>query len=799
MAHSLRATVDAARAPVIDGIAYFDRLCDDVAAADAETHVLGEQLDALRLWQDPDPRGRPAPPPFDTFWPLSKRLDERAPARVLVLGGAGFVGELVAGHCPTSTVTTVLARDVLAPPLPVVHAHLGAVDRAANHDVCFAAPDQDLPFDPTAFDTLVNGSPELPVGWLAWVDHARAAGIRVLDLVDAAPSAAATPGGEHRILVADVALADMSAQRLAAHGGLEIDTAQVEVLYFGQRGWTLGEIATGAGRSLADVLAAAAALADAGVIALLPLTAAAARLHHYLESGETLFGPDECQPAVLWRRAAARYGDRPALALHDGTTLSYTELDRLIAGFVALLADLDVRAGDRISVYSGPCVELVALFWATMAIGVTFVAMPTQTTPAGAVALHRRLHLRMLFVDRDLAPDGLPDADDLEVETFHATTEESAELRRAVGQMPNGASTLGCGSARAAIVSMTSGTTGASKAVLVSGQAAVIMALTRSEACGWCADDRVLADQYPTQMGAIRYGLLKPVCVGACHVLSVAPAVGHAFRVWELAERHAATVLKLSPVTAGQIATAIEERRLTPSAPLRLVENGGTHFGLPQRQYVVDQFGVPSYHPYGSTEANSATGTVLHGDGRLQAVTFRNVVMQVRAPDGRLLPDGEAGRLWTLRDDVLDGYWTAAGVDRSALDGFWLPLGDIVCRVAGRIDVLGRVDELFSTATGQLIVPTTIEDVIDGDPAVEASAVVPEADPRGAVQIVAFVQPSGQLHDPQALIDRLRAAVRAELGEGFVPRIIRFRHELPRNARGKLLRRALTNDTASLG
>ncbi|MEO1093005.1 MAG: class I adenylate-forming enzyme family protein [Pseudomonadota bacterium] len=790
--------------PVVDGLAFFDRcvpgpleaLPDGVAL---ERHALDMACDAMRLCTRDDD-DLPAP----TVGAVLALLDEvvwRGLEELCVLGGAGLVGELVAAARPRVRVTTILGRKGPLPSPTVAHALLRAGERAANHRVAYAVAEEPLPFDDGAFAAVVIGSADVPA---AWRDDA----VRLLgtdgSLLDVArlPSGHRAPrsvGPEQRVLGRGVSATALVSGRAADPGGepRPLTDVDVEILYFGARGRTLGEIADAADRDPATVVAAALALVRDELAWLVDTTPAAARLHHRLATGELLPTPADTRPDVLWRRAVAAHGDRPALILHDGFELSYVQADVVVRRFWQILVDLDVRPGDRIGVLARSSLELFALFWAAMHRGVGFATIPMDTTAPGLEALIERLDLRVCFVDQALPTVADVAAFGSVVEVFEPTLQATEELRALVARPaddgPVTSSVPRPPGATASVVAMTSGTTGASKAVVMGGAGLVRSTLPREYAFQWAPTERALSSQYPSNVTELRFCFLSTACSAAASIVGVVPQPGHVFNFWALGEQLGANRVRLSAAVALQLDRETAAERLATLPALGAIETGGTHLRREVRSALATRLGCRMFYHYGATEAGSIACQLWAADheGEPTPRTFDHVV-QLRRPDGSLADADELADIWILHDRMMDGYLTPDGLDRSVLRGAWYAPPDVVRRApGGYLEVVGRRDDIFSTATGQLVVPSGIESLLASQDLVNAAAIVPGSDSAGGIQIVAFLECLDPATDRTAVALASKRLCRERLGEGFVPFAIHVVDALPRNAAGKITRNDL--------
>jgi o-succinylbenzoate---CoA ligase len=136
---------------------------------------------------------------------------------------------------------------------------------------------------------------------------------------------------------------------------------------------------------------------------------------------------------------------------------------------------------------------------------------------------------------------------------------------------------------------------------------------------------------------------------------------------------------------------------------------------------------------------------------------------------------------------LASGYLGRPAETASAFDGGWFRTGDLGRWRDGRLQVLGRSDDVIITG-GANVSPAAVERVLLAQPGVYAACVVGLPDPEwGQIVAAAVVAEPGTPPDPQ----RLRAAVQAELGRAAGPRSVVPVTEIPLLGIGKPDRRAV--------
>jgi acyl-CoA synthetase (AMP-forming)/AMP-acid ligase II len=202
--------------------------------------------------------------------------------------------------------------------------------------------------------------------------------------------------------------------------------------------------------------------------------------------------------------------------------------------------------------------------------------------------------------------------------------------------------------------------------------------------------------------------------------------------------------------------------------------------------------GVDLVNAYGLTETSS-TITVLGPEDHRAAFASEDPAVRARLGSvGRPLPGVEVqvrddGEIW-VRGEQVSGEYEGRPYDLA--DGWF------ATRDTGHVDdegflfVHGRADDVIVRG-GENLSPGEIEAVLLEHPAVADAAVVGIPHEEWGEQVVAAVV----LRVGDAVSeDDLRSHVRSRLRAARTPERITFRHELPYNEMGKLLRRALRDD-----
>jgi acyl-CoA synthetase (AMP-forming)/AMP-acid ligase II len=164
------------------------------------------------------------------------------------------------------------------------------------------------------------------------------------------------------------------------------------------------------------------------------------------------------------------------------------------------------------------------------------------------------------------------------------------------------------------------------------------------------------------------------------------------------------------------------------------------------------------------------------------------IEVRVVGDDDHDVPSGAPGELLVRGPTVMQGYLNRPVETARALRGGWLHTGDVAVIAAdGPLRILERCGDLILSG-GENVYPTEVENVLLEHPAVAEAAVTGIADAEYGQRPTAWlVFASGEAPNDE----QLRAFCRERLAGYKVPVAFRPVAALPRNAAGKLLRRAL--------
>ena len=228
---------------------------------------------------------------------------------------------------------------------------------------------------------------------------------------------------------------------------------------------------------------------------------------------------------------------------------------------------------------------------------------------------------------------------------------------------------------------------------------------------------------------------------------------------------------------------------------LRLVIGGGMSVQHAVAERWQAQTGTRLLEGYGLTECSPLVSVCpfdLEGYNG-------SIGLPVCSTEARILDDHGAevtaletpGELQIRGPQVMKGYWQRPEATAEVMLDGWLSTGDVVVwQEGGFIRIVDRKKDMI-LVSGFNVYPNEIEDVVALHPKVlEVAAVGVPSDLTGEQVKIYVVKRDASLDEAT-----LKAHCRKHLTAYKVPKLIEFRSELPKSNVGKILRRALRDET----
>lgn len=492
---------------------------------------------------------------------------------------------------------------------------------------------------------------------------------------------------------------------------------------------------------------------------------------------------------AMLRAAVERNAEGEALVCGE-ERYTWARLARCVESVAAGLAARGIRAGDRVALLLGNRTEFVITLLAAARLNAIAVPINVrEATPELAYVLNH-CGAKLLVHETELA------------ERLPPTADTPALLHRiAVAQFP----ALVAAEAAppyvepheedVATILYTSGTTGRPKGAMLTHLGIVHSAMHYVQAMGLTSRDRSIAAVPLSHVtGVIALIATQLHCAGTLILMSAFKAADFL----RLAAREKMTHTVLVPAMYNLCLLQPDFDSYDLSA-WRVGGYGGAPMPLATIERCAQRLPrLGLMNLYGATETTSPATimppqeTRTHLDSVGRAVACGEIVVMDDA--GREVPRGETGEIWIRGPMVVPGYWNdPQATQREFTGGFWRSgdLGSI--DAAGFVRVFDRKKDLINRG-GYKVYTAEVESALAEHPGVLEAAIVAKPCPVLGERVHAFVA----LRDAAVSATELQRHCAERLADYKVPESFTLGSEpLPRNANGKLLKRALRERLAA--
>ncbi|HEX5267113.1 MAG TPA: AMP-binding protein [Acidimicrobiales bacterium] len=507
--------------------------------------------------------------------------------------------------------------------------------------------------------------------------------------------------------------------------------------------------------------------------------------------------------------ALAAGPDREAVVTRAGRW-TYRGLDTLAAAAAGALAELGVRAGDRVAAALPNEIDVVVAFHGAMRLGAIWVGVNRALAPPEKSYILSDSGSSLLLCDAATAEQlnpmvaGLPD---LRRTVVISPGEATGDWPAALSAHQGAAGSPGSDGGRAhdpdapAALAYTSGTTGHPKGAVHSQRGLLLPGAVLTATRGYGPELRK-GDCLPlTILNLLVLSTLLVAQAGGCTVVMDRIDAGG---VAEWIERERVTTWNGPPALLYSL---VHDDSIRPEALASLedVWVGGADCPEHLRAAFAEKFGVRVNGTYGLTEAPTvvtidrlvpATAPDPHRPGA-SGIPLPHLDVRIEGEDGSALPAGETGEIclapatsgpWAGAYRPPAGYWQRPDASAELLRGGVVHTGDVgYVDADGYLAVRDRRNQTILRG-GANVYPAEVERVLSALPGVAACAVFGIPDERLGQRVVAAVEPV-----PGAALaaEELGAACAAELARYKVPERFAFVERFGRNSMGKIDRRRL--------
>jgi len=493
------------------------------------------------------------------------------------------------------------------------------------------------------------------------------------------------------------------------------------------------------------------------------------------------------------------------LSVHD---VSYAELGRMTRLFTNVLRNLGIGKGDRVFVIMGRVPELYISMLGALRNGsvvsplfsafgpepiATRVTIGSADVLVTTAAIYKRKIAKVrdqltsvkhiLLVDDE--PTDIPDT--LDFHRLMDAADDDAPIEHTTADDPS-------------LLHFTSGTTGTPKGALHVHGALAMHYITGRYALDLHDDDIYWCTADPGWVTGTSYGVISPLLHGVTSIIDEAEF--DAERWYRILQDEGVTVWYTAPTAIRMLIKAGPELPAEYHFPkLRFIASVGEPLNAEAVWWGKRVLGLPIHDNWWQTE----TGGIMVANTPAFDIKPGSMGRPLPGIDAYVVHRDDSGRVTIIEKPGVEGElalrtgWPS--MFRSYLhqderyrkcfvDDLYLS-GDLVKRDAdGYFWFVGRADDVIK-ASGHLIGPFEVENVLTDHPAVAEAAVIGKPDPTYGEVVKAFVTLKTGYTSDEDLYRDLMGHARKRLGAAVAPKEIDFVDSLPHTRSGKIMRRLL--------
>lgn len=495
-------------------------------------------------------------------------------------------------------------------------------------------------------------------------------------------------------------------------------------------------------------------------------------------------------PAKILARHAVATPSRPFVHA-DGRWVSYGEASIRANMAANALAALGVGKGSRVAFIMRNRLEFLDLWFGLARIGAIQVPLNPEYRAPQIRHVLKRAPIDLVICEGEFveelsrALDGIEAAPQVMTLGGHAGTPDYiAHFEKADQGLPASADDVH--GADIAAVMNTSGTTGASKGVLLPHAAQYVLGRNLGANMGLTPDD-VYYNCFPLFHNTSQAMIAVPVLLEGARMVLVDKF--SASRFWPDVKQHRCTAFYYIGETARILLKATTREDAAGSA-LRV--GWGIGATAPDIREFRARYGVVLRTGYGSTEANVPCYLPPDSDKFDSAGTVApGFQLRIADPYCQALPPGEQGEILVRSDEpasMMLGYDGDPAATAAVSQQFWFHTGDAAVMDAdGFVFFKGRVKDAIRVRGENISAFEVEQAVMDLPDVAEVAAIAVPCDIGGDDLKVIVALKEGARLDVEALI----AHMQARLPRYSIPRYVEFVAALPKTPTNKVQKHIL--------
>ena len=411
------------------------------------------------------------------------------------------------------------------------------------------------------------------------------------------------------------------------------------------------------------------------------------------------------------------------------TTVTWAELHERTSRLANGLAGLGIRAGDRVGILSGNCLEYLEVVVAGYKLGTILVPLNVRLTAPELQYIIDHAGCRAAVAEATLAPLAASALDGIDRDVLRISIGDGNAFGTPLDDLRSDDATdpdVDVATDDVAYICYTSGTTGTPKGAMLSHGNVLALGHHRILTDNLVSTFKVYLP-FPLSFTGGLVSVWAPAYVGGATLVldtAVEPE-----RAMQAIERHGITSFSAVPVIWQMI---LQDPKFGDYDLSSLVICGSGGASVPESLLVgLQAAGLPMSQGYGLTEATGMNTWLRAADAARKLGSCGKPMMHTRVrtvdPDNVVLVDvaaGVVGEIVIKGPEVMAGYWRNPEATAAALRDGWCHTGDLGLRDAdGYFKVVDRAKDMLISG-GLNVYPAEIERVLAGVDGVVEVAVV---------------------------------------------------------------------------
>lgn len=466
--------------------------------------------------------------------------------------------------------------------------------------------------------------------------------------------------------------------------------------------------------------------------------------------------------------------DPSHLAIEGTASVTYGQLKEKVRIHRNELYRMGIRKGDRVALYCGNCAEFVYVYLSVVSLGAIIIPVNNFLVDREVDYILKDSGTKLLVTDTPLEVSA-PSIDILELDRKAETGEadEAPEFPEDISEDD------------VCALVYTSGTTGSPKGAMLTHRNLVGNVEQFTSRIIFKPEDKVLCVLPMFHC----YGLTTVVNGSLfSHSTMVILRSKNPTEIINTIVKYSITIALMVPPMYNLLA-----RRGDPSVmkTVHTFISGGASIPQPVAQAFYTRFHHPVQEGYGLTEASPVVSVLPSAKPKYltSGPAIPGVEAYIKTSEEGPYKPGTVGELMVRGINVMKGYWNKPEETKKVIseDG-WLSTGDLAYMDDDQyIYIVDRIKDLI-IVNGENIYPGEVEDCIYEVEGVGECAVVGHPDPlRGQAVWAYIVMKEGYEFDE----DKIRKYMAKNIANYKIPRRFIPMDALPKNATGKILKRAL--------